>query len=291
MFRTALIILISATMALAADEAASGYQKGTITAKDFSAAHKSYKLKDGDNGYQINNCGDFQTGQVVDYRATADKVYIRREDGKEYKCAIEGTLRGLESGTDAAAPALPKYQKGTIEGFEIRYLTSEGGLGTVRKVKAYELRGSDSVYEVAFCGSFEAGQFTAGQVVEYRLVDDRLNILHDNKKEWSCQLVGKIKLEDAKRAQDGDQPGSPAPTPAAPAPASSTAKLSINSVPDVADIEIDGSFSGNTPSDLEVPEGTHVITLKKTGYKDWERKMKVVAGSSIHLKAELEKNP
>jgi hypothetical protein len=67
-------------------------------------------------------------------------------------------------------------------------------------------------------------------------------------------------------------------------------KLSIASVPDGGDIEIDGNFAGNTPSDLEVPEGERSIVVKKSGYKNWERKMKVVAGSSIHLNAEMEKS-
>ena len=31
------------------------------------------------------------------------------------------------------------------------------------------------------------------------------------------------------------------------------------------------------------------ISVKKTGYKDWSRKMKVSGGSSVRLNAELEK--
>jgi hypothetical protein len=38
-----------------------------------------------------------------------------------------------------------------------------------------------------------------------------------------------------------------------------------------------------------VPEGEHTIAVKKLGFKDWDRKMKVTGGSSIHLSAELEK--
>jgi hypothetical protein len=68
-------------------------------------------------------------------------------------------------------------------------------------------------------------------------------------------------------------------------------KLSIASAPDGADIEIDGSFVGNTPSDVQVSEGDHVVTVKKSGFKDWERKLKVSAGSNVHLNAELEKMP
>jgi len=68
-----------------------------------------------------------------------------------------------------------------------------------------------------------------------------------------------------------------------------TGKLSVTSLPDGADIEVDGSFVGNTPSDVQVVDGEHAITLKKTGFKNWERKLKVSSGSSVHLNAELEK--
>lgn len=72
-------------------------------------------------------------------------------------------------------------------------------------------------------------------------------------------------------------------------PVSPSAKLQMESNPSGADIELDGSFVGNTPSDVQVPDGEHTITVKKVGFQDWARKMKVTAGSSIHLSAELEK--
>lgn len=75
---------------------------------------------------------------------------------------------------------------------------------------------------------------------------------------------------------------SPAAVPAA-------GKLSIVSIPDGADIELDGSFVGNAPSDLQVTEGEHTIAVKKAGFKDWQREMKVTSGTSIRLNAELEK--
>jgi hypothetical protein len=72
--------------------------------------------------------------------------------------------------------------------------------------------------------------------------------------------------------------------------ASSTfAKLQIESTPPGADIEVDGGFVGNTPSDIQVAEGDHTVVVKKSGFKNWERKLKSSAGSSVHLVAELEK--
>ena len=63
----------------------------------------------------------------------------------------------------------------------------------------------------------------------------------------------------------------------------------MHSNPSGADVEIDGSFVGNTPSDVQVAEGEHAIIVKKAGFKDWERKMKISGGSSVHLNAELER--
>src|ERR1035438_1703642 len=80
------------------------------------------------------------------------------------------------------------------------------------------------------------------------------------------------------------------PTAAISAPAMpSVGKLSVVSVPDGADIEIDGSFVGNTPSDVQVSEGDHSVSVKKAGFRNWERKLKVTAGSSVRLNADLEK--
>ena len=73
-------------------------------------------------------------------------------------------------------------------------------------------------------------------------------------------------------------------SPAAPAPATTVASL-----PDGADIEVDGSFVGNTPSDIDVPAGEHTVTVKKSGFQTWEKKLKVSGGSNVHLKAEMEK--
>jgi len=70
---------------------------------------------------------------------------------------------------------------------------------------------------------------------------------------------------------------------------STSAKLQLSSDPPGADIEVDGNFVGNTPSEVQVPEGDHTISVKKAGFKDWQRTLKVSAGSSVHLDAELEK--
>lgn len=108
--------------------------------------------------------------------------------------------------------------------------------------------------------------------------------------EFTAYVNGDLKLDFAKF-----QPAASAPQPALSAsnhdqsvsPAS--AKIQIDSNPPGADIEVDGSFVGNTPSDVQVAEGDHTVVVKKPGFKDWERKLKSSAGSNVHLGAELEK--
>jgi len=288
------ILFTSFLYSVAADDTPT-YTKGTITVS--GAKPKSYDLKGPGKAYQISHCGDFQNEQDVNYRVQEDKVYIEHEGGKEYKCSIEATMEhwsGIE-------PPPVTFVKGTIEGYETRRDTSVfggggGGNGTpgspvgsrTRIAKVYRLRGADMVYKIDYCGAFQAGVFTPGQEVEYRPAGNRLYIRHDGGKEYSCQVEGTEKPASASAAGEAAQVGSSSPQPAA-ASAPSTAKLSITSIPDGADIEVDGDFSGNTPSDLEVPEGEHSIKVKKTGYKDWERKMRIVAGSNIRLNAEMER--
>ena len=65
------------------------------------------------------------------------------------------------------------------------------------------------------------------------------------------------------------------------------AELEVSSTPDGADIEIDGNFVGSTPSTVGVAAGPHQLSLKKAGFKPWERKITVSSGH-IKIAATLE---
>lgn len=67
----------------------------------------------------------------------------------------------------------------------------------------------------------------------------------------------------------------------------SAASLQISSAPDGADIEIDGSYVGSTPSTVGVASGSHEISMKKAGFKPWERKISVSSGQ-VNVNAALE---
>jgi PEGA domain len=69
--------------------------------------------------------------------------------------------------------------------------------------------------------------------------------------------------------------------------ANADAGIEVTSVPSGADVELGGNFIGNTPSTIGVSPGDHTISVKKSGYKARERKIKVSTGR-VNISAELE---
>lgn len=103
--------------------------------------------------------------------------------------------------------------------------------------------------------------------------------------EITAYVNGDMKLDLAKFQPAQSTPVMTAAN-AAPA-AAAQAQLQVTSTPDGADIEIDGSFVGNTPSSVGVTAGQHDIAVKKAGFKPWERKIAVSSGQ-VNVNAVLE---
>ena len=86
----------------------------------------------------------------------------------------------------------------------------------------------------------------------------------------------------------------PSASPALPAPApannsAATGVAHIASEPAGADIEVDGEYAGNTPSDLKLKAGSHSLKVSKKGFSPWQRTIKIEAGESRSFNAELQK--
>ena len=73
-----------------------------------------------------------------------------------------------------------------------------------------------------------------------------------------------------------------------PSQPAASGKISITSTPAGADIEIDGVFLGNTPSDLSIEEGKRIVKITKKGYQPYERTLQVQPGGSQRISAELD---
>src|ERR1700683_3114913 len=126
--RAALLTVLLATFAVGSDKTAHTYQKGTITGwqngvdlwgSGFFGTYGEgvprektvFELKGTAWIYLFDYCGAFQAGQfgigqAVDYRLDSDRLYIRRDNGKEYKCKIEGQKIPQETKT-VAPPVNP----------------------------------------------------------------------------------------------------------------------------------------------------------------------------------------
>ena len=174
------------------------YQQGTLT--KLASYDPLYELTGTRDHVWVLPCGKFQSGQTIEFRIAGDKAYIRRQNGKDYKCRISMTSTPND-------PDSPTYKTGTILGYSIRRDPNAYGSGSnssiwVREAKVYELKASDFIYQIDYCGAFQAGQFSPGQVLEFRVDENegRLHVRHDGNKEYSCQLEGKW-LPDATPAR------------------------------------------------------------------------------------------
>jgi hypothetical protein len=65
-------------------------------------------------------------------------------------------------------------------------------------------------------------------------------------------------------------------------------EVDVKSTPTGADITIDGKFSGNTPSTLQLSAGDHAVSVTAKGFQKWERTITLSAGGAITLNATLD---
>jgi hypothetical protein len=223
--------------------------------------------------------GDCHVGETVDFEVVQD-------------VSVNGTLvipkGGLAFATVTEAQAKRRMARGGKLGVNIDYVklvSSEKA--PLRAVK--DLRGGG--HTGVMVGGIVATGIVFFPAAPFFLFMHGKDITIPKGTEITAYVSGDMKLDIAKFQQTPISPGSQqsllsaSPTQSA---GTSSAKLQPESNPSGADIEVDGNFVGNTPSDVQISEGDHTISVKKTGFKNWERKLKVNAGSSVHLSAELE---
>lgn len=111
--------------------------------------------------------------------------------------------------------------------------------------------------------------------------------------EITAYINGDMNLDSAKftpPAIASPQTGGPSTAEAITTPAAAeTIVVPITSNPDGADIMVDQKFMGSTPSTLRLTPGDHAISIEKSGFKSWQRTIKLTAGASPTINATLEK--
>lgn len=67
-------------------------------------------------------------------------------------------------------------------------------------------------------------------------------------------------------------------------------KCNFSSMPSSAEITLDGKYVGNTPSEIAVSPGAHVVVFSMPGFAQWMRNLTVEAGSGVvNVTASLQK--
>jgi len=220
---------------------------------------------------------DAHVGDTVDFEVLQD-------------LSVNGTLvipkGGLAFGTVTEAQPKRRMARGGKLEINIDYVKLlDSGKAALRAVKG----GSGGGHTGAMTAGIVATGIVFFPAAPFFLFMHGKDITMPKGAEFTAYVNGDVKMDIAK-FQPASQPEAVAAT-AAPSIAVASAKLHFDSTPPGADIEIDGNFVGNTPSDVEATDGDHTVTVKKAGFKNWERKMKISAGSSVNLSAELEKEP
>jgi serine protease Do len=110
-----------------------------------------------------------------------------------------------------------------------------------------------------------------------------------------------FKLEAVSEAKAATAPSKKAAPIGEPASGLTTASLDVSraetssvvftSEPIGAEIYIDGKFVGQTPATIAMPAGSHVVVVKASGRRDWERDLNVLKNSQVALHPVLELRP
>jgi hypothetical protein len=249
------------------------------TTSNFTSA-KGFVLEDGTPvKLRINrtiSSADAHVGDTVDFEVLED-------------ISVNGTLvipkSGLAFATVTEAQSKRRMARGGKLDINIDYvklLSSEkAALRAVKEVKGGGHTG-------AMTGGIVATSIVFFPAAPFFLFMHGKDISIPKGTEITAYVSGDLRLDIAKFQPAGAISGQAGSASSA---GTASAKLQLESSPSGADIEIDGNFVGSTPSDIQVSEGEHVISVKKAGFTNWERRVKINSGSNIHLSAELGKAP
>jgi len=152
-------------------------------------------------------------------------------------------------------------------------LDHEGGKGLLQhkdKVVVFDRRNGDSVGSKSTLSVGGSVESACGFITQH----------------WGTHSAEMIVARDRESAPPPPH-ASDAAAAASPAAQIANANITISSTPTDADIEIDGSYVGTTPSVIQQAPGNIVIKIQKKGFNAWERKLKV-SGGDVKVNADLD---
>ena len=69
-----------------------------------------------------------------------------------------------------------------------------------------------------------------------------------------------------------------------------TGSVTVTADDQTLEVFVDGGFVGNAPAKLKLSEGPHVIEVKKAGFKDYKREVKVTEDCELTVRVVLAKD-
>lgn len=211
---------------------------------------------------------------------------------------------------------------GTGDTSQIHCNSQTFGSGISRVYHVALVVGSNRVGYVISCGGgllrrIGCKPLTAGQVLKGTVKGDQLSVVVEGTKNKHYRVetsayIGPGNRENTmdqsatsltgSRAVSEDQAFSPTlrsaaqaerskdsiqqpPISVSPEPGKAAARVNITSTPSGAEIYIDGKFFGNTPSEIGITAGEHIVRID-LGSRSWSRSIEITSGE-INLNADL----
>ncbi len=218
----------------------------------------------------------YAKGEGVDRDPVTAVAWYRKAAGQglrdaEYElgnCYLEG---------DGVPKDIPEGVKWTRKAAEEGFAAAQNTLGLCY----LKGRGVPQDYVEAYKW-FNLAAAQGGQLAD----DAKVNLAMAERFLKPEQVAEAQRLAREFQAQKGSAAGNAAATPPG---ASKTGFVNVTAPDNSCEIFVDGAFAGNTPARVKLAEGTHVIEVKKPGFKEYRREITITGGSDLTLRAVLEK--
>jgi len=215
---------------------------------------------------------DTKTGDSIDFEVLEE---VKAND------VVVIPKGGIAIGTVTEAEHKKRMARGGKLNVEIDYVKlADGERDTLRAVKET----SGGGHTGAMTGAIVATALIVWPAAPFFLFMHGKDVTIPKGTEITAYTNGVMELDSAKFMPSAP-PASAVATAAISDPASGHVEITSN--PDGAEISIDGNFVGDTPSEIDMPAGSHTLTIVKKGYKTWEHKL-AVSGGNVTVAADLE---
>ena len=250
-------------------------------------------------------------------QGTKQGAGLRLEDGTPIKLRLQRTISSADARVDervdfdvleeikvAELVVIPKGSTawGTVTEAQPKRRMGKGGkldvnIDAVRLANGDKaaLRGSKDVkgggHTGAMTGAIVATSLIVWPAAPFFLFMHGKDVTIPKGTELDVYVNGDVTIDPAKFGGSAAQTSvqSQKAGPEASQPVGEPSTVVVKSMPDGADVTVDGKYMGSTPSTLRLAPGDHSVLIEKSGFKAWQRTMTMGAGGIVTVDATLEK--